>query len=88
MDSSIIIGIIVSLVGAVGYYRYKANKNKVEAILAETKGRDKELKEQQKEVEESISELDRNIKKIKEDRQKERDKRAKQTREERANEWN
>ena len=83
-----IIGLLVALIGAVFFFKNKADKAKLDALLSETRGRDKELQEQQKDVENAIDEIDAGIKKLKQDRKKERDARAKKSREERAEEWN
>lgn len=83
-----IIAVIVSLVGAVLFYRNKANKAEVNSILSETKGRDKELKGQQEEVEAAISELDEGVRRIRKERADSRADYRKKTRKDRADEWN
>jgi len=64
----IIIGIIVALFGGLLFFKKKADKSAVEAKLAETKGRDKELEMTQDELEASIKEIDNNLDRINEER--------------------
>lgn len=75
MSTEVIIGLIAALGGLALYFKSKADKSKVDAILGETKGRDAELKGQQDKVKDEINEV------------KERDD-SKLTPEERADRWN
>ena len=82
-----ILGLIIALIGGVVYFKNKAEDNAVKSELAETMGRDKELREQQEDVEAAISEIDKGIAKVKEDRARRRSEAKKETMEERADRW-
>lgn len=81
-----LIGIIVALLGGVFFYRNKAKNNRVDAILAETKGTDRELAEQESLVIQAIKDIDDGIRKEKEKRKAQADKRKNMTLKERADE--
>lgn len=80
--------IILGLLGVAFYYKGKAEKARVDAMLARTRGKDAGLKEDQEDVDNAISEMDNNIRLIKEDRRDARRERLERTDEERAEEWN
>lgn len=71
-----IIGIIVALLGGVFYFKKKADNKAVEAKLAHTKGRDKELSDAAADLKKQIAELDAGIERARKEREarKERDK--------------
>ena len=79
-----LIGLIAALIGGIFFYKKKADKNAIDAKLAETKGKDSALIDEAKEVRLAIEEIDKNLKKIKEEREVERKKRKYMTLKERA----
>jgi len=82
-----IVGLLIAAVGAAFYYKNKSDKAGVNAILAETRGKDSELAKDQKEVEDSIKDLDDGINKLKKERVEKRKEREGLTRAQRADEW-
>jgi len=79
-----LIGLLVAALGGVFYFKKKADEAVVEAKLAETKGRDAELKKRQEDVRVAISEIDDSLKKIKAKREADRVKLDNMTLKERA----
>lgn len=68
-------GLILVLVGGLYYFKSQSDKNKRDAVLGETKGRDKELSAQQDKIRDEINAV------------KEQDD-SKLTPDERADRWN
>jgi small-conductance mechanosensitive channel len=60
-----IIGIIVALVGVIVYQMNKRKSAEVDAILANTKGQDKQLEVKETEIKEEISVIDARLEEIK-----------------------
>lgn len=60
----ILLGVIAVLVALVFGYKRKAEKNGVQALLGETKGKDSQLEISQDEVEAAIKAIDQGIAKI------------------------
>lgn len=81
-----IIGVIVALIAGLLFYRNKAKEAQVDSKLAETKGRDRELKLVHNDIKNAIEDIDKGIKKIKEERKTKNNKQL--TLEERAEKWN
>lgn len=84
----IIVLLVASLGGAAVFYKSKAEKSKAQAIMGETNGQDKILKENQEEVRKKIIEADDTIKELYEERDKLRSEYEAKTRQEKADEWN
>lgn len=82
-----LIGLLVIAIGAAFYFKRKADDNRVDAIMGETRGRDRELREQQEDVEAAIRDLDKGISEIEREREKQKKEREKKSKEERADEW-
>ncbi len=83
-----LLGIIVALVGAVFYFKKQSDKNKADAIIGETKGQDKVLKENQDKAQRTVDEANSSIKEITQEREKQRKEYEAKTRSERADDWN
>jgi hypothetical protein len=81
-----VIGVIVALIGGLLFYRNKAKEAEVDSKLAETKGRDRELKVVHNEINQAIKDIDRGIDKIKQEQKNKNNKQL--TPEERAERWN
>lgn len=83
--------IIMLILGLLGFgaYNYKKRKEaEVDAILNETKGRDKELKEQQDLVNQAIKDIDKGIIDMNKKREEMKKAEANLSDEERADRWN
>ncbi len=81
-----LVGSVIILLGAVFFFKRRADDAGKDAILAETKGEDKQLKKKQDEVKSEINKVDEDVKAIMEDRKSNRDKYL--TDQERADRWN
>ena len=79
-----LVGLLLLVAGVAFYYKKKFMDAKVDSILSETRGRDKELKNQQAKNRKKASELDSKIEAIKKERKERRDGKS---RAERAKEW-
>lgn len=86
MNSESIIAIILALLGAVVFYKTKADKSGRDAILGDTKGQDKILKENQDKAAREALEADQRIKEFYRERETLKD--MHETKEERADNWN
>lgn len=53
-----IVAIIVALIGLIFYFKKEADKAKTDAILGETKGQDKILKDNQVKIEDQIKKIE------------------------------
>lgn len=84
----IIVLLVASLGGAAVFYKSKAEKSQTDAIMGETRGEDKILKENQDEVRKQISAADDTIKELYEERDRLRSEYESKTRQEKADEWN
>ena len=82
-----IIGLIALLFGGLYFYKKKADKAEVEAILAETEGKDSVLEELLNEAEKEAEELDKDLEILETERSKQREERESKSREDRADEW-
>ena len=78
--------LFVALIAAF-YFKYKADKDKLDSILGKTREKDKLLESKQHKVERDIKELDKGILDLKKERKEERDKRESLTKRERADKW-
>ena len=82
-----IIALILGLLGF-GAYNYKKRKAaEVDAVQAETKGRDAELKVQQEDLEAAVADIDSGIQKLNEDRQARKEAAKDLSDQERADGW-
>jgi predicted nucleic acid-binding Zn-ribbon protein len=72
----LLVGLVVTLLGGLVFFKRKADKAEVDAKLAEVRGRDAALKEQQEELEAAIRTLDNGIEAMKKTRELEARKRA------------
>ena len=79
-----LIAIIGLLVGAVAFFKNKADKSAAAEKVAETKGRDKELQVQQEDIEVAKEALNAGIEKLKAEREAQRQRDENMTLKERA----
>jgi len=85
MSFEVVLGIGGILVGLVFYFKNKADKTGSDAILNDTRGQDKILKETQEEVKGKILQFDQNIENLKKELDHTND--PDKSRQERADEW-
>ena len=81
-----LLGIIAALLGGIFYYRNKAKKSEIEAMLKETKVKDEALKQEEKLIEDAIAALDAGIQAIKKEKEEAAEKRKNMTLKERKEE--
>jgi len=65
-----LIGLLIAALGGLFYFKNRADKAEINSKLAETKGKDSELKKEELRLKDAIAEIDNNIAKAKEDRDK------------------
>lgn len=83
-----LIGIIIALVGAVFFFKKQSDTNKRDAVMGQTEGQDKILKENQEAVKRIIEASDTAMAELAEEREKQRKEYEAKTRAERADAWN
>lgn len=79
-----IIGLIAVLFGAVLFYKNKAKDAEINSKLAETRGRDKELKAEHNDIKNAIKDIDKGIEEAREEYKTKRNKLKNMTLKERA----
>jgi len=82
-----VIGIVVALLAGLFYYKNKATTFAEEAVLADTRGQDKQLKKKQEEIDKEIKKLDAGIEALKAERKRRRDEARNKSDIERADDW-
>jgi hypothetical protein len=80
-----VVGLLIAALGAIFYFKSKADRAKIDAIVGRTEGREDILKQKQDAYKKQVEEINKNIEKAKDELAKKRA--EKLSEEERAKKW-